>query len=49
MTYTEMKKMAWKATGKNASRADYRIDKDDPIMDQTIKKLLRTVSLKEYL
>ena len=49
MTYTEMKNMAWKATGKNASRSDYRIDKDDPIMDQTIKKLLRTVSLKEYL
>lgn len=49
MTYTEMKKMAWQATGKNASRADLRIDPDDPIMDQTIKKLLRTVSLKEYL
>lgn len=49
MTYTEMKNLAWKATGKNASRADYRIDKDDPIMDQTIKKLLRTVSLKEYV
>lgn len=49
MTYTEMKKMAWQATGKNATRADLRIDKEDPIMDQTIKKLLRTVSLKEYL
>ena len=27
----------------------YRIDQEDPIMDQTIKRLLRTKAIKKYL
>ncbi len=49
MTYEEMKKMAWNETKSKGSKGDFRID-DDPILDQTIKKLLRShAPLQDYL
>lgn len=36
-------------TRQKGNKKDYRIDPDDPIMDQTIKRLLRSKALKEYL
>lgn len=50
MTYEDMKKMAWNETKAQGSKGDYRIDPDDPIMDDVIKKLLRShAPLKEYI